>query len=237
MKLRGWVLHQSAHRIYVNDHQGIIILTQGFGDGEWGAKIAEVAESSVREFLEKEAGDLEATLPFIIRNYFSLAGNVVYNSILHANQKIWRENKKMPLIQRAAASVLVGVVDQDLMAVANVGSGSAWLLRDYQMKEVAPARTFSRLVDPFSVDAEEGKAAPLMALGMQENLEPEIREFKLHHGDGLWFQSSGFKDIVRMGVQNSFKKQNEIHESLSSAQEFLGNLAPNIKGSGSLLIF
>ena len=56
----------------VNPKRGIFILADGFG-GTAGKKAAEITVKSVKKFLEQEAGDLDATLPFELRSYFSLA--------------------------------------------------------------------------------------------------------------------------------------------------------------------
>ncbi|MBU6153043.1 MAG: hypothetical protein KGP28_01965, partial [Bdellovibrionales bacterium] len=75
----------------INVDRGIFILADGFG-GSAGREAAELAVKSARKFMEQEAGDLDATLPFELRPYYSLAGNVLLNAIAFANQTVFQRN-------------------------------------------------------------------------------------------------------------------------------------------------
>src|SRR4051794_28596063 len=68
--------------------KGIFVVADGFGGPVPGAEASKAVCEAIRSFLFKEAGDLEATLPFELRSYFSLAGNVLFNSVIHANRKL-----------------------------------------------------------------------------------------------------------------------------------------------------
>jgi serine/threonine protein phosphatase PrpC len=151
----------------------------------------------VRSFLIKEAGDLEATLPFVLRSYFSLAGNVLFNALIHANQKVRLLNQGKGVHERGGASVLAGYLDGDLLALANVGGCSAWLIRGGVAAELVTPRTYGRLCDPFASDPPLDMRVPLMSLGMAEDLEPEIFEYRVQEGDRLLLHTDGVSSSVR----------------------------------------
>ncbi|RYZ73315.1 MAG: hypothetical protein EOP09_02100 [Proteobacteria bacterium] len=92
-------------------------------------------------------------------------------------------------------------MDEDLMALANVGNCSVWLIRQGQAKELVTPRSYARLVDPFCEDPSIDRAIPLMAMGMSEDLEPEIIEFRVKKGDWLLLQTDGVtreaRDVLR----------------------------------------
>jgi serine/threonine protein phosphatase PrpC len=181
--------------------RGLFVLGDGFGGGANGANAAKLACESVLGFLEKEAGDLDATLPFVLRRYYSLAGNVLFNALVYANRKVLKTNLGKTANDRGGCSLIAAYLDEDLFALANVGACSAWLIRDGRTVELVLPRTYSRFVDPFSVDPHPDLAVPLMAMGITEDLEPEIVEFRVNEGDWLLLQTDGVRGEIREEFQ------------------------------------
>lgn len=186
--------------VLAQKERGLFVVADGFG-GAGGTRAARGACESVLGFLEKEAGDLDATLPFVLRRYYSLAGNVLFNALVHANRKVVAGNHGKSANAKGGASVLAAYLDADLFALANVGGCSAWLLREGKITELAIPRTYARLLDPFAADPEPDYAIPLMAMGMTEDLEPEIVEFRVRPGDWILLQTDGIRTEIREEFQ------------------------------------
>lgn len=178
----------------VNPARGIFILADGFGGGA-GKRAAEIATASMKRFLEAEAGDLDATMPFELRPYFSLAGNILFNAVAFANQKLLREFADAPMMERGGASLVAGYLEGRLLALANVGACGVHLFREGKVKEIVSPKTLERQVNPFLEDSDS--AVPLMSLGTARQLEPEIVEIELRPGDRICFGTSGLKQTVR----------------------------------------
>ncbi len=172
--------------------RGIFIVADGFGGPAAGVEASKVSCEAVRDFLDREAGDLDATLPFVLRSYFSLAGNVLFNAILHANQKLMKLNRERGVHERGGASLIAGFLDRDLLALASVGSCQAWIFRGGQERELVTPRTLGRVADPFAVDVPESLRVPLAALGLGWDLEPEILEARIQPGDWVLMATDGF---------------------------------------------
>jgi serine/threonine protein phosphatase PrpC len=177
--------------------RGLFVVADGFGGAGVGSKVSQTACEAVLGFLEKEAGDVEATLPFVLRSYFSLAGNVLFNALIHANRKVSLLNRGKSLNEKGGASVLAAFLDEDLFALGSVGGCTAWLIRNGKMTELMTPRTYARLCDPFAADPDPQLAAPLMAMGMADDLEPEIVEFRVKPGDRVLLHSDGLREMVR----------------------------------------
>jgi serine/threonine protein phosphatase PrpC len=214
--------------VLARKERGLFVVADGFGGGEGGSRAARVACESVLGFLEKEAGDLDATLPFVLRRYYSLAGNVLFNALIHANRKVMAGNKAKSSNSRGGASVLAAYLDEDLFALANVGGNTAWLLREGKITELVVPRTYGRLVDPFATDPHVDHAVPLMAMGMTDDLEPEIIEFRIRAGDWLLIQTDGIRGEIREEFQRlqvespgfdpeEFLKARTFHENATFA--------------------
>jgi serine/threonine protein phosphatase PrpC len=180
-----------AHR-----ESGVFALADGFGGPVSGVQAAKTACEEVRNYLIKEAGDEEATMPFVLRSYLSLHGNVLFNAMVHANQQLMKQNKQKNVHEKGGASVLAAYLDGDLLALANVGVCDAWLFREGNAVELVVPRSYSRLRDPFGREARLSETVPLMALGMSQDLEPEINEYRVRGGDWLLLHTDGLSAEV-----------------------------------------
>jgi serine/threonine protein phosphatase PrpC len=196
--------------------RGLFVVADGFGGLDGGAMASRTACESVLGFLEKQAGDLEATLPFVLRKYYSLAGNVLFNALIHANRQVISNNKGKNANRKGGASVLAAFLDEGLFALANIGGCSAWLIRDGRIVEVVTPRTYARLVDPFTADPAPDLAIPMTAVGITEDLEPEIIEFRIRSGDWFLLQTDG----VRAGIREELQRL-QLEAPAFDPEEFL----------------
>jgi serine/threonine protein phosphatase PrpC len=187
----------------VSIDKGVFAVADGFGGGEVGCEAAQTASDALREFLEKEAGDLEATLPFVLRSYYSLPANVLFNALIYANRKILELNHDKNIHEKGGTSLLAAFVDADLIALASVGSCSAWLLREGVGKEIVRAKSYGRFLDPCLVERTDAFAVPLAALGMVEDLEPEITEVRFKPRDWLLLHTDGLTEEMLNSITQS----------------------------------
>jgi protein phosphatase len=224
--------------VMVRQERGIFAIADGFGGVACGPEAAQAACEGVRGFLEKEAGDTDATMPFVLRQYFSLAGNVLFNSIIHANRKVLALNKGRSANEKGGASMVAGFVDGDLLALANVGACSAWLFRGGREVELVVPRTYARLCDPFAaVGTTPDQQIPLMALGISDDLEPEIFEYRLKPGDWLFLQTDGLTSEARGKVLALQSRELQPEQAVKEAAEILKDGKYEDNAAGSLIIF
>jgi protein phosphatase len=210
--------------LLADQKKGVFVVADGFGGPVPGVEASKIACESVRNFLFREARDLDATLPFILRTYFSLAANVLFNALIHANIKVNQMNREKNVNERGGASVVAGFIDGKFLALANVGGCSAWLYRGDQKIPLVVPRTFGHLSDPFVKSQQEVSKVPLMALGMAEDLEPEIVEYQLKIGDWLILHTDGISNDVHIKLLtlkqkkiSSDKVSEEINQLLTLA--------------------
>lgn len=227
---------QEDHVLSVQD-KGIFVVADGFGGPGPGRNAAVVACEAVRGFLIKEAGDQDATLPFVLRSYFSLAGNVLFNALVHANRKVSALNKGKNVHERGGASVIAGYMDGDLLALANVGGCSAWLMRAGLGAELVTPRTYGRLLNPFETSPGEELRVPLMAVGVSEDLEPEIFEYRVRPGDWLLFHTDGISPEARAGIAALQKEALTPSQSSEALITLLNQASYSDNAACSLIIF
>lgn len=190
----------------LNAERAQFVVADGFGGPTAGVEAAHKAVTAVSEFMEREAGDLEATLPFVLRSYLSLGGNVLFNAFIHANRELaqWNETRRVHL--RGGASVVAGFVDGDCLSIALAGVCQATLFREtggiWTGLQLLEPHSYSRLLNPFQSQGSRasGGDVPLMCLGISGDLEPEMAEFKLEKGDALLLTSGALDAQTRLPV-------------------------------------
>lgn len=188
----------------------IFCVADGFGAGAAGEQAARTACQAVERFLYKEAGDLDATLPFVLRPYFSLAGNVLFNALIHANRECRKLNAGKSAQSAGGTSLVAGFVDGNLLSLGSVGGCEAWLWRGGAWVRLVQPRTFGFLEDPWNggrlPDGRIPGAArvPLRALGMADDLEPELTEVRIQAGDALLLHTDAWSELQRQTWQNGF---------------------------------
>jgi len=178
--------------------KGVFAIADGLGAGGGGQHAARIGCEASSAFLVRNSGDSDATLPFILRRYFTLEANMVFNALIHANRELGNHNRKLDISRRGGASVMTALVDRGYVALGSAGLCSARLYQG----EGAPVllnrpRSYRNLVHPGLEHSgyREAQSAlgdiPMMALGFHEDFEPEILEFKVRQGDWLVLHTDG----------------------------------------------
>jgi serine/threonine protein phosphatase PrpC len=99
-------------------------------------------------------------------------------------------------------------------------------------------RTYARLVDPFHPDHHADYQVPLMAMGISDDLEPEIFEYRMKSGDWLLLQTDGLTSAAReaiatlqmLGISSGRPPREAIAEALEilNQDHYLDNAAASI---------
>jgi serine/threonine protein phosphatase PrpC len=154
--------------------KGVFVVADGFGSSGAGARASRVACEAAANFLVRNSGDSDATLPFVMRRYFSLEANMVFNSLIHANRELTAANRDKSISRRGGASVLAALVERDFLAMAGAG--------------VCSVRLFRGGEDPVLLN----RPKTYMSLrGLYEDFEPEVLELHAEPGDWVLLHTDG----------------------------------------------
>lgn len=231
--MRGNQPHDEEAQM-IDAERRLFALASGFGGPQAGREAAQKTCQAVQQFLVKEAGDIDATLPFVLRSYFSLAGNILFNACLFSNRQLSLSNRKKSVHERGGASVVAGFMDGDLLALAGVGNCGAYLYRGGKEMRLVTPRSYAWLVDPEKAESGTSDSRfhiPLTAVGISDDFEPEIVEVKLQPGDWLFVQSEGISQAVRRQIAEA---QMLGHEAPSESQ--LKGFESSENASGLLVV-
>lgn len=201
--------------VIVKPERNVFALADGFGGGQnKDENIAQYACESVIDFIENKMGDTGATLPFEIRKYYTLGGNVVFNSMLYANNNILKFNSTRSMNEMGGASVCTGFLNHGRLSIGNLGLCQGFLVRDGQKNSILQPRSYrSYLLSGHKKFS--GEDFPLSALGLYEDMQPEITEYQLSVDDVLIFMTDGFKSLLS-GWMDDYKLNKYNYDELFS---------------------
>lgn len=166
---------------------GLFVFASGFG-GKAGKEAALVACESVFSYLSREKQDPNATLPFRLRATASLAGNLLYNSFAYANRVLLDKKPRLA----GSTSMIAVYVDDPVVSVLSVGSTSCSLFRAGKVENILKGEHYGMYLDPTQTDWPERFKIPLQSLGMFEDLDPRLVEFRVKEGDRIFLESDRF---------------------------------------------
>jgi serine/threonine protein phosphatase PrpC len=124
-----------------------------------------------------------------------------------------------------------------MLAIANAGACTAWLMRGGRAVELVSPRTFGRLCDPFSTDVPAHWQAPLISLGTSEELEPEIFEYRLREGDWLIMHTDGVLSADRRAIAEVQARNGDPERAAEEVMQILTRAEPEDNASATLVIF
>ena len=204
--------------VLVDNQRGVFAVADGFGGKGLGNQAAKIACDATAEFLKREGGDEDATLPFEMRKYYSLTANILLNAVLHASRRVFQSKRV------AGCSLVSAYVEFNHCAIASIGTCSATLVREGKSQRIVVPQSYGRFLDPTNeswVSGADGMDAPMMALGVQEDIEPQLVEFRLHPGDLLVLHSDGFSvDLQDQAIQ-AWVSQDTATERFGALKELL----------------
>lgn len=242
MEIKSIFIHTDGGRRPVNEdfvlalpQRGIVAVADGFGGAVAGYHAAKLSCESVKEFLEREAGDLEATLPFVLRKSYSLVGNVLFNAVIHSNRKVFQSNEKKNVHEKGGSSLITAYLDDSLLAIASAGACSAFMIREGEVSELVVPKSYRHLMEPRAELNSKYPDAPFAALGMSTDMEPEIAEYRVRVGDWVLLSTDG---ITRKVVSDLGRWQHtRDHDASEKAVESLKRLQSRDNRAFALYVF
>jgi serine/threonine protein phosphatase PrpC len=198
----------------------------GFGGVGIGDKASEIVAQSMKNLYVRVGGDVDATLPFYYSEQGIIESNALVNSLFYAQNELKKHFEGKDLSNRGGASILCGVLSENLFVTASVGNCMGILVRNGKV-------IINSAPDVLDAGVEGGdkhfRTTPLSALGLYSDFKFHVNEIKLKEGDiyalltdGCYsrLNRSDFKSILL----NSELMLNEMGEALLDRANDLGNL-------------
>lgn len=166
----------------------LYFLMDGFGGAGIGDQGVGLVKKSLKNFYTKVALDPDSTLPFFFSSRYLIEGNALINAIKSAHQALKNENAAKDMGSRAGVSLVAIAASESLLTLASIGNCVSLLYRQGQLEVL----TYPDSLKPLCDDNKRSfQLFPLNALGLFEELEPQVRELRLETDDQILLLSDG----------------------------------------------
>ncbi len=193
---------------------GVIDGFGGVGIGDAAAK--EFAEA-VKSFYLYANQEKEVTLPFLYRSGLGENVNLLLNASLVANESLLKKNQSQKSInQRGGASAAIAKVDNSKLYLSNIGSCSAYLIRNGRSQAIIRPQSYNHYRGVFPGSWSSKWAIPTHAYGLTADVEPELIELQVES-----------RDLVVLSTDGVYPHWTESDLS-QAAQQFLAQVPQGI---------
>ncbi len=203
----------------------LFFLMDGFGGAGVGDKAVGMVKSQLKNFYTKIALDPESTLPFFFSPRYLIEGNALINSLKSAHQTLKNENAEKDMSSRGGVSLVAVAASESLLTLVSVGNCASYLYRQGHLELL----TYPDCLKPLSDDYQRSfYLHPLSALGLFDEIEPQVRELRLQNDDQVILLSDGVygrlkEEEIKFVLEKKTEKGHLIDELFAMANS-RGNL-------------
>lgn len=198
------------HRLY--------IVADGMGGHSHGEVAAQLAVSSIRDFIHKTA-DKDTTWPFGMDNRLERHTNLLKMAIRIAHDSVLRAISKDGSLYGMGTTVVGILVAGNVAAVAHVGDSRAYRLRNGRLDQLTQDHTWvnEQVVAGF-LSKEQARSHPLKnvvtrALGGESDVLVDVREIEVRPGDVYLLCSDGLTGMLSdADIRDRLSANGSLHE-------------------------
>lgn len=162
-------------------------------DGMGGAQAGEVASRIATTQLAKSLISSDATMPVADR---------LREGLISANREIRRVGEQQPECSGMGATITAAIIIDGAAVIGQVGDSRGYLIREGRIKQITKDQSVVQaMLDAGVITPEEAALSPhrnviLNALGVKDELKPELSMVSLADGDLLLLCSDGLSNKV-----------------------------------------
>jgi serine/threonine protein phosphatase PrpC len=210
--------------IYAKD--GLFLVCDGMGGHNAGEVASRLAAETVAGFIRRSVEDPEMTWPYSFDTTLSYDANRLTTAIKLANRVVYRQAGTADEYTGMGTTIAAVIVHvrRPRVTYANVGDSRIYLIRAGVMRQLTRDDTWANLDWQDSPGPARGmKNILTKALGAREDVEFDVAEQSLEHGDLLLICSDGLTGmlsddrILAMTSANALDLQAACEQLVSAA--------------------
>jgi PPM family protein phosphatase len=198
----GCVRIVNEDRIIFDDALGLYVVCDGLGGRRKGEVAAELAASTIQQYVESSRDPMDVTWPYGYNLQISLPANRLITAAKLANRKVWRLAEESLECLGMGTTISAVLVDSHCAAVVNVGDSRVYLCRGGNLEQLSIDDTIggqsagSRDLSPDEERYPQIRNVLTRAAGSQENLELHLQEIQLADATRVLLCSDGLHGCV-----------------------------------------
>jgi PPM family protein phosphatase len=176
---------------------GFAVVADGMGGHQSGEVASRLAVETLRDFVGRAHGDRDLTWPFGITGERSFEANCLSTGIRLANRSVYRKAADREELTGMGTTLVAVFVREGRLTYAGVGDSRVYLFRDNRLQQITrddswiEAAIAQQLIDVSERDVHPFRHVLTKAIGLQEDVEFEVREERLRAGDRVLLCSDG----------------------------------------------
>jgi protein phosphatase len=220
----GKVREHNEDTIAFDAEIGLLVLADGMGGYNAGEVASGIAVKTIVN-LVKEAVSREDMRVDDSNSGMSRPTIILRDAIHRANKIIYQTARTQPQCEGMGTTIVSALFFDNKIAIAHVGDSRMYRLRNDKFEQVTMDHSLlQELVDRGFYSAEEAQRAAnknyvTRALGVEPNVEVEIREVPVEKGDFYVLCSDGLSDMV---------EDDDIHLTLTTFGDNLDTVAKQL---------
>ncbi len=212
----GLVREHNEDCIDWDSERGLFLLADGMGGHNAGEVASDLAIQSVKRALY----DLLA--PEVVESEVVDFNTAIYEAITFANQEIFEQSHERPECAGMGTTIVVALVQNGKMIVANVGDSRMYHVRDGKLSQITTDHSLvQEMVDGgFLTEDEAQKSVSrnliTRALGIAEDVDVDIHEHDIAAGDIFMMCSDGLTDLVTDDEISTILNEGRTHPDIAA---------------------
>jgi serine/threonine protein phosphatase PrpC len=177
--------------LFVDLEQGLFIVADGMGGHHAGDVASALAVKEIAGYIERVGSQRGNPV------------NLVEDAVHTANMTVFEESMKSPQMQDMGTTVVVALCAGDQFVITHVGDSRAYKITDRDIIPLTQDHTFvAEWVKEGRISEEEARTHEArhglyMALGVDDEVEPETSQWEWHGDWSLCLCSDGLTDVLR----------------------------------------
>ena len=182
--------------------EGLFIVADGMGGHAAGEVASKITVETIGEFIASTRQKEEATWPFKYNHALHFNSNRLAVAIEKANERVMAAVAAQPWLKGMGTTVVAGLLNEKILALAHVGDSRAYLFRDGQLSRLTDDHSWvHEQVAAGILTEDEAKTHPLKnvvtrALGGGPSVAPDLQELAFAPGDLYIFCSDGLTTML-----------------------------------------
>ncbi|MGI9279922.1 MAG: Stp1/IreP family PP2C-type Ser/Thr phosphatase [Endozoicomonas sp.] len=181
------------------DAFSLIVVADGMGGYHGGARASQLAVEIISQRLQSiQSSTFSSCTP---QQQPMILKSEIFQAITEANQRILEEKVANPQLQQMGTTIVVAVIWQNKLVVANIGDSRAYLWDSrYGLKQLTRDHSVvQNMIDSGALSEEDARTSNVrnqltQALGVGPTIDPRISEFELTGDSILLLCSDGLTE-------------------------------------------
>jgi len=222
---RGLVRSNNEDSYLVDLNHGLLVVCDGMGGHNGGEVASAIAVETISQIFSSSGEELPGRLVLALEK---------------ANTAILNSAQQDPALHGMGTTATLAAFEDDIMYVAHIGDSSLYMVQNGKFRKVTRDHTLAQqLLMEGRLKPEEMRSNPYnhiltRALGVEENVNIDRYQEKVHPGDLILLCSDGLSDKVSEGEM--LEVLQETSSSLEQAAQGLLERALKHGGSDNITI-